>query len=253
MSSKISRKVYGLAYHGICGTDYLERSKRERPITHSKIGSEVSKRCTMHPRHQFWKSIVLICLVFECASHLPKHWNVIAAASEPNHGPVKVVNSHRLPADNIPTKRIPLGIPGDYKPWVAQLPNNDLLIVAFYGRSKNGKNSERAVFWRSGDGGNSWDDRDERSEIQGREFSLNVLADGTIIMTCHFLANDAANEAGYTYSKIFRSTDNSSSWSEQRIGPDGFSPGARTMADWTTFELLDLKARDKSLTVLADC
>ena len=43
--------------------------------------------------------------------------------------PIKVLNARRLPADNIPATRIPLGISDDYKPWIAQLKDGRLMIV----------------------------------------------------------------------------------------------------------------------------
>ncbi|MBI3864429.1 MAG: exo-alpha-sialidase [Planctomycetia bacterium] len=124
---------------------------------------------------------------------------------------IRIVKPRVLPAGEIPAVRTPLGIPNDYKPWIAQLKSGELLIVAFcFGGEPSNKLPagapylERAVFWRSNDGGRTWGAREERSEIHGREFSLTALADGTLIMPCHFLANDAANKAGYTYSKVFR-------------------------------------------------
>jgi len=139
-----------------------------------------------------------------------------------------------------------LGIPNDYKPWIAQLKNGELLIVAFcFGGlasnelPKDAPYLERAVFWRSKDGGRTWGPREERMDVHGREFSLNVLADGTLIMPCHFLANDAANKAGYTHSKVFRSTDQGKTWTESRIGPEGFPEKAQTATDWTVVEIPD--------------
>ena len=44
--------------------------------------------------------------------------------------PVEVYRPQRL-SKELPTNRTRLGLPGDYKPWVAQLANGDLLIVAF--------------------------------------------------------------------------------------------------------------------------
>ena len=160
--------------------------------------------------------------------------------------PIKVLNARRLPADNIPATRIPLGISDDYKPWITKLKNGELLIVAFYSREVSaeqgvqGKSrSERAVFWWSKDGGKTWSEREERPDIKGREFSLNVLSDGTILMPCHFLKQDLANKAGHTYSKVFRSADHGRSWKETRIGPQGFPPQAGTATDWSAGEVPD--------------
>jgi hypothetical protein len=62
----------------------------------------------------------------------------------------------------IPAARTPLGLPGDYKPWVAEVKPGELLVVAFCSpcsgphnasSSKAGKNEEHALFWRSTDSG----------------------------------------------------------------------------------------------------
>ena len=110
--------------------------------------------------------------------------------------------------------------------------------------------SERAIFFRSRDGGQTWLPREERRDIHGREFALTVLSDGSIIMPCHFLASDAFNESGHTYSKIFRSADHGKTWSETRIGPDPFPAQASTQSDWTAFEIPDPQRPGKRLVCI---
>ena len=178
-----------------------------------------------------------------------------AAADAPaTSSPIKVVHPRLLPAQDIPATRTPLGIPNDYKPWIVQQPNGELMIVAFcFGGEPSNKLPagtpylERAVFWRSNDAGKTWSAREERPDIHGREFSLTCLADGTLLMPCHFLSNDAANKSGYTYSKIFRSTDAGKTWTEQRIGPEQFPEKAETMCDWTPLEIPDPDRPGKTL------
>jgi len=155
--------------------------------------------------------------------------------------PITVIHPQRLPAKNIPARRTPLDIPNDYNPW---LDGDRLLMVAFcFGGVPSNKFAkrqpylERAVFWRSTDGGKSWGPREERSEIHGREFAMIRLSDGTLLMPCHFLGQDAANKTGHTYSKLFRSTDDGKSWTETRISPAGFPPKAGTSTDWTVIEI----------------
>ena len=177
--------------------------------------------------------------------------SAIAVEKSTSKLPIKIVGAKRFAKDDVPAVRTALGIPDDYKPWITKQKNGDLLVVCFHFLRKNGKYREWPVFWRSKDNGKTWSKRDERPQIAGREFSVNTLSDGTLIMTCHFLAQDAANKAGYTYSKIFRSTNQGKTWEEQRIGPKGFTiKNAKTMADWTTFEIPDPKRPGKMITML---
>ena len=155
--------------------------------------------------------------------------------------PIHVLNPRALPEGSLPARRTALGVANDYKPWIARLSNGQLLIVAFCFSPVEGVDGymERAVFWRSRNKGRTWSAREERRDIHGREFALNVLHDGTILMPCHLLTRDLANKAKYTHSKLFRSTDQGVHWSEIRIGPDGFPGGANTATDWTTVQYRD--------------
>jgi len=169
---------------------------------------------------------------------------------EANSQPIRILHPTKLSSDDVAASRTPLGIPNDYKPFIAQLKNGELLVVAFCFGPVAGIDGyvERAVFWRSKDGGATWGPREERIDIQGREFGLTTLHDGTILMTCHWLAHDALNPSKHTHSKIFRSVDNGTTWSETRIGPDGFPDGAETVADWMAFEIPDKKNPGQFIT-----
>ena len=96
-------------------------------------------------------------------------------------------------------------IPNDYKPFLARLKSGYLLVVAFcFGSIEDVDGyAERAVFWRSADGGKIWGPREERLDIQGREFRLTSLHDGTLLMTCHCLVRDVFNPSKHTHSKSF--------------------------------------------------
>lgn len=192
---------------------------------------------------------VVACVIAVCAN-LPSVQSTHGA--EPPARPIRIVNPQMLAGDDIPAVRVPLGIPNDYKPFLAQLGSRELLVVAFCFGSIDGVGgyAERAVFWRSRDGGRTWGPREERIDIQGREFGLTALTDGTLLMTCHWLARDVFNPSRHTHSKVFRSTDEAKTWSEIRIGPDGFPDRAQTAADWMAFETPDPDRPGKLLTCL---
>ena len=164
--------------------------------------------------------------------------------------PITVLEPQKLDSAEIAATRVPLGIPNDYKPFVTRLKSGDLLVVAFCFGPIEGVDgyAERAVFWRSHDGGKTWGPREERLDIQGREFGLTTLDDGTLLMTCHWLSRDAFNPSKHTHSKIFRSTDEGKTWTEIRIGPDGFPDRAATAADWMAFQIPDSNRPGKLLT-----
>ena len=46
---------------------------------------------------------------------------------------ITVKNASAIPYDQLDVERIPLGLPGDYKPMVVKLLNGDLLLAAFCG------------------------------------------------------------------------------------------------------------------------
>lgn len=170
--------------------------------------------------------------------------------TEPQSRAIHIVNPQAFVHSQISAERVPLGIPNDYKPFVAQLASGNLLVVAFCFGAIEGVDGyvERAVFWRSKDGGSTRGPREERLDIQGREFGLTALNDGTLLMTCHWLAHDAFNPSKHTHSKIFRSADEGRAWTETRIGPEGFPDQAQTAADWMAFEVPDQQRPDRLLT-----
>ena len=155
---------------------------------------------------------LLLIAASVCAMHLGA---VRSRAKEPvlaGADFIAVKNPKRLPA-RIPCKRIPLGIPGDYKPCLALLKSGDLLIVAFNKRPKAGTFEEYFISFRSTDGGRTWSAREELKGPFGREPYVTVLSDGTLLMSSHILPRDANNEEpgapgkNYWYSYLHRSTD----------------------------------------------
>jgi hypothetical protein len=153
---------------------------------------------------------------------------------------IKVVNPSKLQASSLPTQRIPLGIPGDYKPCVAVMPDGEVLLVAFRSTKQGEKKfREDILFYRSRDGGQTWSERRVLDNLLGREPYLTVLKDGTIFITVHFLPGDIRNQDGYTYALVHRSADGGKTWTSTRVGPEGFPPKAETLLTRKVLELPD--------------
>ena len=158
---------------------------------------------------------------------------------------LQVRNPKRLPP-RIPCERIALGRKGDYKPCIAKLPNGELLIVAFDASHKkiDGGIREDMLLWRSRDGGRTWSKRQVLA-LLGREPYFSVLADGTLLVTVHFLKQDVRNKEGYVYSLLHRSTDGGHTWQSTKIGWQDV-PGAPEKATIVTSRNV-LELRDGTL------
>lgn len=153
---------------------------------------------------------------------------------------IKVLNPKALKVSSLPAERIPVGIPGDYKPCVAVMPDGEVLLVAFHMvKMGESKLREDIVFYRSRDGGRTWSERRILDKLLGREPYLTVLRDGTIFITVHLLPQDVRNKDAYTHAYIHRSADRGETWTSTRIGPDGFPPKAETLLSRNVLPLPD--------------
>lgn len=195
----------------------------------------------------FWFGVMfLLVLAASC---------VLAAGPGAEDGglPIKVLNPSHLPGE-IKGVRTPLGLPGDDHPWIIRLKGGELLVVAFdhedMATGPGGRFSERAVFWRSRDGGRTWEPREERKDLPGREFSPNRLPDGVLLMPCFLSSDDVSNQDGYGYSLLYRSADGGRTWSRERIGPEGFPPGGETVSDGSAIEVPDSQKPGRRMTIL---
>ena len=151
--------------------------------------------------------------------------------------PIRVNNPRTLGTWQLPAERIVIG--PAYKPSMAILPSGELVMVALFGEQVEGKLREWTGLWRSSDGGRTWSERTEVTDLIGREQWLTCTADGTLFATCHLLAQDINNRDGYTHSYIHRSTDGGRTWERTRIGPEGFPEGAGSTASRNVVELPD--------------
>ena len=78
------------------------------------------------------------------------------------------------------------GSPADYKPCVAKLPNERLILTAFapgaFQAGPNLKRREEILLFRSRDGGRTWSDEENLTTTRGllgREPYFTILSDGT--------------------------------------------------------------------------
>jgi len=164
---------------------------------------------------------------------------------------IRIQNPTALGVESIPAQRVPIGVPGDYKPCIARLPDGELLVVAFRQHQAEGSRKlwggdvqlirEDIILFRSGDGGRTWSDP-EVLDLPGREPYLTILSDGTILMTVHLLAQDVRNDTDYVLAYFHRSTDGGGTWQTTRFdGSDlpGWQPGWSICSSRNVLELRD--------------
>jgi hypothetical protein len=113
-----------------------------------------------------------------------------------------------------------------YKPYIAVMPGSgDLVVISFcamgfgpyqcrpFGTGKNGTWPEHAVIWRSTDFGKTFSQDEDRTDMLGREFSLSVLRDGT--MLAPFATAD--DRLTSIVNGLYRSTDAGKTWKAQSL------------------------------------
>jgi len=165
--------------------------------------------------------------------------SALALAQDRPRDLVAIENPRLLAPGRIACHRIPLGEPGDYKPCVARMPDGELLLTAFHQHKREGnKVMEQMLLFRSKDGGKTWS-QPEKPDLLGREPYLSVLADGTIFITVHLLAQDVRNQWGYTCGFLHRSTDRGKTWESIRLECEGIQPKANNHFTRNVLRLAD--------------
>ena len=156
---------------------------------------------------------------------------------------IGIESPRELAGQRITGERVPVGVPGDYKPCIARLPDGRLLVVAFAPyQLEEGRKREEILLFRSEDGGATWSDAENLTTghgLLGREPYLTVLRDGTVLMTVHFLAGDVRNPTGYTRSFVHRSADGGRTWTTTVAEPAGMASGGSSCTTRTVLELDD--------------
>ena len=110
----------------------------------------------------------------------------------------------------IPVERIAVGEKGYYKPCIAKLPNDELLLTAYFAPTKLGR------LWRSCDGGRTWKQENAGTKIT-KEAYFTVLKDGTVFLT--------------SGGGLHRSTDGGKTWATHLIRWQDL-PGLTKAPEW---------------------
>jgi len=145
---------------------------------------------------------------------------------------------------NIQVERIPVGLPYDYKPNLAILPDGELLLTAFRSNCfwvRKGVR-ENILLFRSADGGRTWSDPDilgVSRNLPGREPYLTVLNSGVIFLTCSFLKDEERNFRKYPTNFIHRSADKGKTWTTMEVTSPRTPEGTRFETTRNILELPD--------------
>lgn len=160
--------------------------------------------------------------------------------------PIRIRAARQLPASGLAAERIRLGATGDYKPMLVQLADGSLLLTAFRGRdldefTPEGRRCmhEDVLFFRSGDGGRTWEGPQISSTVLPREPYLSVLRDGTLLLTIHLHGRDHRNLDRVPQSRIYRSEDGGWTWAGRHLVPDAYPPGIWIHSSRNALELAD--------------
>lgn len=185
--------------------------------------------------------MLLTLLLLQCGDNEEQVWTET----------IQIQNPKLLSVETIPAQRIAIGVPDDYKPCIARLPDGELLLVAFHqyqlgGTRKIGDQDlprirEDIILFRSQNGGVTWSEP-KTLDIIGREPYFSILSDGTILITVHLLVQDIRNPFGSVQTYVHRSTDGGLTWDSTRFPGEnlpGWQPGWKVCASRNILELKD--------------
>ena len=133
--------------------------------------------------------------------------------TDPQSPPVLVLSPRTLPLWYLPAWRIEVGQPGDYKPSLARLPSDELILSADYRKyTDEGQEDVHAAFWRSSDGGLTWSQREVSPVVVGAECCLSSTSDGTLFATTCENSSGNCVDLGLDHGRLYRSTDGGRTW-----------------------------------------
>ena len=117
---------------------------------------------------------------------------------------IAIRNPRQLKVAEIPAERVPIGQKLEYKPNIAHLGGDELLLLCYLNDVAAGLPT---YLYRSHDGGRTWEGgRDETSLPDGGEPYLSRMRDGTLLVT--------GGPWGY------RSEDDGYTWSQYQLPPE---------------------------------
>jgi hypothetical protein len=175
---------------------------------------------------------------------------------------IRIHNPDRLPDAPIDVERMAIGAPGDYKPVITKLPNNDLYISAYRSNVPAGVEPvpgypdiksrilEPPLIFRSQDGGRTWSGP-KLINIAGKEPYIHAADDGTLFITTHIVHQNILNREDpcYCYGMLHRSDDLGETWTSMRAEPDVIRAQNREYVNCTT--RFPLQLNDGSLLLAA--
>jgi len=130
------------------------------------------------------------------------------------------------------TKRIPAQrheIGNFYKASMIRFDDGELLCAPFFmhyfEKPPDIFLEEHFVFLSSRDDGQTWQEVGQR--VPGRESRLQLLSDGTLTSTYHWLAYDVNNKTGQDQMGFMRSEDRGRTWESQWLTVEDIQPEAK--------------------------
>ncbi len=94
------------------------------------------------------------------------------------HDVIKIRNPKKLGVDHLVAERIRVGAKGEYKPCIAKVHGNELILVNYLGNVQ----PLPTYLYRSFDGGRTWSDPDKTAIPPGEEPYLSRLKEGTLLL-----------------------------------------------------------------------
>ena len=110
---------------------------------------------------------------------------------------IQIRNPKRLGADHLVAERIRVGEKGEYKPCIAKVRGNELILINYLSDVQPLPN----YLYRSLDGGRTWSSPDKTAIPAGGEPYLTRLKDGTLLLTGETSWGSRSEDGGRTWTR----------------------------------------------------